>query len=67
MDDETFLSYCEQHCRTDLARFHREQVERLYTLAGHPIGQGSLPEWITVRAAIVDPLVRGARDRMKAA
>lgn len=65
MTDEQFLAYCEQHSRTDLASFHRDDVERLYKLAGHPIGHGGIPEWLTVRPAIVDPLVSAARTQMR--
>lgn len=60
MTDVEFLAYCEAHCRTERALFSREQVLRIFALAGQRLNGHLLPEWIAVRPAIMDPLVQAA-------
>jgi hypothetical protein len=63
-DDEKFLLYCELHAATDEALFHRQDVVRVYTLAGQTLRGEHLPAWIAVRPAIMNPLVAAARARL---
>lgn len=61
--DDEVLDYCFHHSRTERALFHRDHIARLYELAGHKLS-GALPEWIVVRPAIIDPLVKTARAKL---
>ena len=63
MTDAAFLAMCEVQSRGS-AVFHRDIVVHLYELAGHPL-VGNLPELVTLRPAIVDPLVAAARARLR--
>lgn len=65
MNDREFIGYCETHCRSDLALFAREQVVRIYQLAGQRVVGDNLPGWITVRPAIMLPLTTAAWTRLR--
>lgn len=68
MSDEDLIGYCEIHCRTQRALFHRDHVNRMLVLAGHPEGfVKEIPEWqefISVWDEM-EELCRLATERMK--
>ena len=66
MNDHVFIDYCDVHCRTERALFHRIDVVRIYQLAGQPLSGAYLPEWIAVRPGIMAPLVEAARRKLAA-
>jgi hypothetical protein len=63
MSDRELLGYAAIHCRTDLALFAREHVERLLSLAGRSPIVG-LPGFLSVGAEAMEPLLAEARLRM---
>ena len=63
--DEVFLSDCLELAREAPESFTREAVTRLYRLAGHPLSGEKLPEHLTLRLPIVEPLMRMAKERMR--
>ena len=62
MNDDDLLGYFEIHARTERALFHRGHVVRLLELAGHEVPE-DIPEWISVRIDVAEPLVKEARAR----
>jgi hypothetical protein len=46
-DDHTLIYYCILHCRSERALFHREDVNRMLTLAGHP-DMECVQEWVSM-------------------
>ncbi len=64
MTDQAFIDYCAAHCCTERALFARAHVIRIYHLAGVRIAGSRLPEWITVRPGIMNPLVAAARAKL---
>jgi hypothetical protein len=64
MNDEDLLGYFEIHSRTERAMFHRDQIVRLFELAGRD-APADLIEWMSARYDVVDPLVKEARTKMK--
>ena len=65
-DEEDFLVYVEIHSRTELALFHREQVDRLCGMADiYFMWYGPVPVFISVPAYIAEPMVRAARERLQ--
>ena len=65
MTDADFLEGCLARARQAPESFSRDVVTRLYRLAGHPLSGGQLPEHMTLRLPIVEPLVRAARSRVR--
>jgi hypothetical protein len=63
MNDTEFLAYCSLHCRTEAALFMRDDVVRIYELAGYPM-RGDLPAEMVVRPAIMNELVETAQARL---
>jgi Multiubiquitin len=59
--DEELIGYCDLHSRTDRALFHRDHVRRMFELAGEPVPE--IPEWVSVPAWDMEPLVKAARAR----
>jgi hypothetical protein len=57
--DDELLGYASIHCRTERALFHRDHVRRLYKLARQE--PPALPEWVTMREDVADPLIKRAR------
>jgi hypothetical protein len=64
MNNDDFLGYFELHSRTDRALFHRDQIVRLFELAGRD-APADLIEWMSVHHEVSDPLVKEARARTK--
>lgn len=66
LTDAELPGYCESHCRTDVALFHSQHLNRLLELAGHPDGyHKTVPEgWHQVGPNTIDPLVKLARARI---
>lgn len=66
MDDESFLGYCELHCRTERALFSWAQIQRLAQLAGAPADPQQPSEgWARAGVRLVQPLVDEARRRLR--
>lgn len=67
MSDAVFLDSCEEHCKTKLALFHIDQVQRAMKLAGHePLWNGDgTRQWLTVRENSIGPIVKAARERLR--
>lgn len=66
-DDLTFLSYVEQHSKTQRALFSEEQLARLYELAGRqlpPVPSGPVAGFARLPADVAAPLVNAARKRI---
>jgi hypothetical protein len=61
--DDELLGYCELHCRTPVALFHREQVARVCALAGVRLDP-YWPVWASVGDATMLPLIEKARARV---
>ena len=62
--DADLVGYCDLHCRTEVALFHRSQVARICALAGVEL-DAHWPVWASVRAETMLPLVAKARDRLR--
>jgi hypothetical protein len=60
--DRDLIDYCEAHCRTPVALFHRSQIARICALAGVDLDP-YWPEWSSVGEDTMLPLVRRARAR----
>jgi hypothetical protein len=66
--DEDLLDYCHQHCRTELGQISTSMLKRLVLLAGEePHSDLDRKQWMYVDPERVDPLVKKARDRLRAA
>lgn len=65
LSDEDFLTGCLELAREAPETFTRAAVTRLYRIAGHPLSGEKLPEHMTLRLPIVEPLVRMARSRVR--
>ena len=64
LEGGALINYCEAHCMTERALFHRDHVLEMYQLAGEkPPLDGDLPEWIACHENSMLPLVRAARER----
>ncbi len=68
MNDEQLIGYCEEHCRTPLALFHRNHIRRMFVLADNKdllkrFDALHAPEWFSVHADAMEPLVQAARRR----
>jgi hypothetical protein len=66
LNDDELLDFCEVHCWTPEAKFHRSTVRRLFRLAGSLIDCDRMPEWIVARPAIMNVLVQTARSSLGA-
>lgn len=64
MRDVDLVAYCELHCRTERALFHRDHVARMYGLANQGHGPYGLPEFVSVRENVMLPLVEAARKNL---
>lgn len=66
MTDDELIRYCDSHCETQRALFHRDHVNRMLSLAGHPEGWArEVPEyqqWLSVHDEMKD-LCELARER----
>lgn len=65
LTDNELLDFCEIHCWTPEARFHRSTVGRLFAMTGSTIRAADMPEWITGRPAIMNVLIRVARNSVR--
>lgn len=65
-EDESFLSYCELHCRTERGLFVGRHVNRLLDLAGSPPEYRYMPpsQWLSLDAETCDDLVAKAREQL---
>ncbi len=63
MDDKELLGYADTHSETERALFSREHVIRILTLAGERV-PFAIPEWVSVSADTMKPLVVKARRRL---
>jgi hypothetical protein len=61
--DEELLSYCDAHCRTDVALFHVSQIARICAIAGIDLDP-HWPNWRSVGAETMLPLLERARARL---
>ena len=57
------IGYCDLHCRTERALFHREHVERMFRLAGAEPPE--MPVWVSVHLDVMGPLLKAARARCR--
>lgn len=67
--DGDFIGYCELHCKTERALFHRDHIKRMAQLAGDAAlldVVDTLAEWITAHEDAMLPLVEKARARLSA-
>ena len=69
--DEELIGYCEEHCETPRALFHKNQIAKMLELAGEPEGHSSSKEfyeadveWQSVHEPMKE-LVKLARARLK--
>jgi hypothetical protein len=70
MTDQELIDYCEEHCRTPMAMFHRNHIRRMFLLADNQsllerFDALDAPEWFSVHADAMLPLVNAARRRMR--
>lgn len=65
LTDRSLLTYVEAHCRTERGLVHRDQLRRLFRMAGEPYGFLNAPgavEWWATTPEVIDPLVVRARE-----
>jgi hypothetical protein len=68
MTDQELINYCDEHCRTPMALFHRNHIRRMFELADNKkllrkFDALDAPEWFSVHAEAMEPLVHAARQR----
>ena len=68
--DDELIGYCEEHCETPRALFHKNQIAKMIELAGEPKGFSSSKEffesdieWQSVHEPMKE-LVKLARERL---
>jgi hypothetical protein len=66
MNDQELIEYCELHCHTERALFHKAHVRRMFELAGDKkvlerFDALTLPDWVAVHAEAMVPLAHAAR------
>ena len=68
MSDKELIGYCDIHCETPRALFHRDQVNRMLALAGHPKNfayeVSKYQEWLSVHEEMKE-LCELARKRIE--
>lgn len=62
MNDEQFLNYCDDHCRTPRALFSAAHINRIAALAGDNL---RVTGWHECHEDAMEPWLREARRRMR--
>lgn len=62
--DESFLNYCEIHCRTERALFCGTDARRIYALAGYDV-VFSDEDFYSIYEVEMTPLIERARERLR--
>jgi hypothetical protein len=70
MTDQELIDYCDGHCHTPRAMFCRNHIRRMFVLAGNQklLRKFDLlhaPDWFSVHADAMQPLVDAARRRLE--
>ena len=59
--DNSFITYCELHCTTERALFHKKHFMALVQLAGETCSGLLTPDWASYGPEVIKPLVKAAR------
>jgi hypothetical protein len=59
MTDEELVGYCEIHCRTERAVFHKQHIDQLLRLAGRH--QVAAEEWASYHEETLQPVIDEAK------
>jgi hypothetical protein len=62
VSDEDLINYCETHCKTPVALFHRPQIARICALANIRLDP-FWPNWASIGEETMLPLLQRARTR----
>lgn len=66
MNDNELIGYCNIHCETDLALFHKNHVRRMFELAGEPVPVNiDEQDFWSVGPDLMRPLVKKAREGLR--